>query len=178
MTKTITRKNNRLKGYDYSKAGIYFITICAKDHESIFGEIISQPVGDGLAPSRYKIKLTELGQIIDAQWNDISGQYNDVEIIEYVIMPNHIHGIIKIRATARVAPTGLGKIIGSFKSKCVNEYLQYIKNNEINVFADIWQKNYHDHVIRTSTSLKQVCKYIRTNLSTWSSDTENPKNKN
>ena len=71
----------------------------------------------------------------------------------------------------------MGKIIGSFKSKCANDYLQYIKNNGIDTSADIWQRNYHDHVIRTDSSLKQICKYIRTNLSTWSNDTENPKNK-
>lgn len=122
-------KNNRLKGYDYTKDGLYFITICSKNHECIFGEIISQPVGAGLAPARNNIKSSIIGQIIDEQWNDIPNQYNNIKIIEHIIMPNHIHGIIKLRATARAAPTGLGKIIGSFKSKCVNEYLRYIKNH-------------------------------------------------
>ncbi|MBU1086875.1 MAG: transposase, partial [Candidatus Omnitrophica bacterium] len=69
-----------------------------------------------------------------------------------------------------------GKIIGTLKSKCSNKYLRYIKNNNMDVSADIWQRNYYDHVIRTDSSLKQICKYIRTNLSTWSNDIENPKN--
>lgn len=177
MTELINRRNNRLKGYDYTKEGLYFITICAKNHECIFGKIISQPVGAGLAPARNNIKLSKIGQIIDNQWNNIPNQYNNIEIIEYIIMPNHIHGIIRLRATARVAPTGLGKIIGSFKSKCAYEYLRYIKNNAVDASSDIWQRNYYDHVIRTDSSLKQICKYIRTNLSTWVNDIENPKNK-
>jgi len=69
MTKLLNRKNNRLKGYDYTKDGLYFITICAIDHKCIFGKIIQKPVGDGLAPSR--IELSIIGQIIDEQWNDI-----------------------------------------------------------------------------------------------------------
>ncbi|MBU1045247.1 MAG: transposase [Candidatus Omnitrophica bacterium] len=173
MQKLKTRKLNRFKNYNYSTNGYYFVTICSNDRQDIFGNFTNN-VGAPLACAR--IELSKIGQIINNQWNDIPNQYDNVEIIEYVIMPNHIHGIIKLGATARVAPTGLGKIIGTFKSKCSTKYLRYIKNNDIGTSADIWQRNYYDHVIRTDSSLKQICEYIRTNLFTWSTDTKNPEN--
>ena len=97
-------KNNRLKNYDYSEIGWYFITVCSRDRKNIFGEINNKYVGEGLAPSRdnatvrYKnnIKLSKIGKIIDKQWNDIETQYDNIDLDQYIIMPNHIHGILII----------------------------------------------------------------------------------
>jgi len=106
MTKIPTRKQIRLKNFDYSVAGWYFVTICAT-------------VGVGLASARNqnninnknKITLSKLGQIIDTHWQNIQNQYDNIKLDKYVVMPNHIHGILIIdhslssRADARPAPT-------------------------------------------------------------------------
>ena len=176
------RRSVRLQGYDYSQDGIYFITICAINRECIFGEIDNNiPVGAGLAPARIKgrpqgsplhapahIELTEIGQIIDTHWRNIPNQYNNIQIDEYVIMPNHIHGILIKRATVT-----LGRVVGSFKSKCAIDYLKYIRRNNLNKSAKIWQRSFYDHIIRNERSLYKICKYIINNPLTWQFDIEN-----
>ena len=90
MAKLLTRKNNRLKNYNYSDNGYYFVAVCSKDRENIFGEY-KNVVGAGLAPVRYNVpvrdnntnnvKLSKLGQIINHQWNNIPKQYDNVELV-------------------------------------------------------------------------------------------------
>jgi len=94
---------------------MYFVTICSKNRSNIFSNIINN-VGTGLAPVR--LELSPLGFIIDQNWKDITMQYGQVELDEYIIMPNHVHGIIIInqRTGASPVPT-LSQIIGTFKSK-------------------------------------------------------------
>lgn len=199
------RKRTRLKDYNYSEAGYYFVTVCSKDRKNIFGEYDKNIVGEGLAPSRYKdrkiscdgqpqglslhapvrynsnIKLSALGHIIDKQWNDIPNQYDDIELDEYVIMPNHIHGILIInkrtineRTGASPVPTvSISNIIGSFKSKTSIEYLQWIKKNILNVSGQIWQRSFYDHVIRNDKSLDSIRVYIMNNPLQWDDDVEN-----
>ena len=95
MNEIITRKQNRLKNFDYSENGYYFITICSVTRQNIFGEAISR-VGALLARAHGDIKLSVTGQIINRQWNDLQNQYANIKLDVYVIMPNHIHGIIII----------------------------------------------------------------------------------
>ena len=95
MQKLLTRKNNRLKNYDYSEIGAYFITIGSKNKENIFGEY-NRCVREGLASSRNNIQLSIIGQIINNQWKDIKKQYGNIELDEYIVMPNHLHGILII----------------------------------------------------------------------------------
>ena len=126
MGKLPNRKKNRLKEYDYSENGYYYVTICSKDRQNIFAEFDNKNiVGTGLAPVRYKdnIKLSKIGKIIDEQWIDIPNQYNNVDIDTFIIMPNHIHGILIVnyREGASPSPT-ISNVIGSFKSKCSVEY--------------------------------------------------------
>jgi putative transposase len=90
------RKQLRLKEYDYANDNAYFVTVCSKNRKNIFGKI--EFVGEGLAPSRYKIELNDLGEIILQEWNDIPNRYTNGELDEYVIMPNHIHGILIINS--------------------------------------------------------------------------------
>jgi len=147
MPELKARKQIRLKDYDYSVNGYYFITICSYNREIIFGEL---NVGAGLASARKqnttthnKIKLSQLGHIIDNQWNDIPNQYINIKLDYYIIMPNHIHGILVIhnqmdregtrpKEDARPSPT-ISDIICSFKSKCTVEYIKYIKQNDLNI---------------------------------------------
>ena len=94
-------------------------------------------------------------------------------------MTNHIHGILIInnRAEVSAAPT-LSKIIRSFKSKSTMAYLDYLKQNNIQMPVHIWQRSFYDHVIRIDTSLQNIREYIKNNLATWDNDEHNPNNKN
>ncbi|MFA7114394.1 MAG: hypothetical protein WC214_02900, partial [Candidatus Omnitrophota bacterium] len=121
------RKPIRVKNYDYSRNGVYYITICSVDRKEIFGELKNN-VGAGLASARNNIKLSKIGEIIDEQWHNIEIKHRNIKLDEYIIMPNHIHGILIInnncidkREDARPSPT-ISDIICSFKLKCAVEY--------------------------------------------------------
>ncbi|MCK4730578.1 MAG: transposase [Candidatus Aenigmarchaeota archaeon] len=186
MSKILTRKNNRLRNYNYSDNGWYFVTICSRGRKNIFVEINNKYVGEGLAPSRdntpvqYKdnIKLSKIGKIIDKQWNDIPNQYDNIELDEYIIMPNHIHGImivdnqVELREGASPSPT-ICDVIRSFKSKSSLEYLKYIKQNNLDISGKIWQRSFYDHIIRNERSLDAVREYISNNPENWEQDIEN-----
>ena len=131
-----TRKANRLRGYDYSQNGAYFVTVCAKDRREIFGNI----VGDGLARPAYT-QLSEYGTIVEDDLRKIPMHYCCVTVDCYIVMPNHIHAIIiindnAIQGRASPSPT-LGNIVGGFKSG-VSRRCDF----------PIWQRSYHDHIIR------------------------------
>ena len=164
MPKISARKpKNRLENYDYSKPGYYYVTICSNSRKNIFGKC-KNVVGEGLASSRNEIQLSDLGQIIDKQWRYIPEQYENIGIDNYVIMPNHIHGIIivnnQIREDARPSPT-VSDIICSFKSKYTVEYIRLIKRNNLKVSGKIWQRSFFDHVIRNEKSLQNIREYIK-----------------
>lgn len=145
MPELNNRKQTRLTDYDYAENGHYFVTMCSNNRQNIFVEC-SNTVGAGLASARQledasifnndsasgnNFKLSPVGKIIQKQWNDIPNHHKGIELDAYVIMPNHVHGIIIInqknkRADARPAPT-LSDIICSFKSRSAVESLQYIK---------------------------------------------------
>ncbi len=153
---------------------MYFVTICSKDRKNIFTEI-KPNAGAGLASARFK--LTELGQIININWQNIENQYDNIGLDRFIIMPNHIHGILIIneygnRADTRPAPT-LSDIVCSFKSKCSVEYLKYIKQNDLNISYQIWQRSFHDHVIRNEKSLREIREYIVNNPLNWDIDKNN-----
>jgi len=177
MTKPSTRKQIRLKNYDYANNGYYFITIDSINRKNIFGEINNKRVGAPLACARNNIKLSTIGQIIKNQWDNIPNEYNNIELDHSVIMPNHLHGIIVInkRAQASGAPT-ISQIIRSFKSKSTMEYLTYIKQNNLNVSGKIWQRSFYDHIIRNEESLNKIREYIINNPAQWAEDEENPDN--
>ena len=173
-----------MTGYDYSQDGIYFITICSRERENIFAQI---GVGAPLACARTHntqnqphmnhektIKLTEIGKIIEKQWHEIPIQFDFVSLDEFIIMPNHVHGIviIKKRAQTSSAPT-LGYILRAFKSKCTMEYLNLIKSYGTYKSVKIWQRSYHDHIIRNEESLNKIRDYIRNNPETWGEDKNN-----
>jgi len=164
------RKPLRLKNWDYSSKGYYFVTICSNDRENIFGSF----VGTLLACARDSIKLSNLGKIIQSNWLNIPENYKNIELDAFVIMPNHLHGILIIsnRAQASSAPT-ISRIIRSFKSKVANQYLKLIYENNLNASGKIWQRSFHDHIIRNERSLYSIREYIEGNPENWEHDIEN-----
>ncbi|WKZ49132.1 MAG: hypothetical protein QY306_07155 [Anaerolineales bacterium] len=169
------RRSIRLQGYDYTSEGAYYVTIVTYHRDCLFGEII-----DG------EMILNDLGKIADECWRAISEHFPFVELGAYVIMPNHVHGIIIIHetvgATQWVAPTtpttrpkgpkpkSLGAIIGSYKSA-----VSYRIHKEHNI-TGIWQRNYYEHIIRDEKDLQNKTDYIEANPSLWDEDDNNPTN--
>jgi REP element-mobilizing transposase RayT len=163
------RQSIRLKNYDYSKSGLYFVTICTENRECLFGDI-----NDG------KMILNDIGNMIKKLWNKIPKRFNMVELDAFQIMPagfmpahigfiparnNHAHGErIPNRATTRVAPTTIGDIIGAFKSLTTHEYITGVKYNGWKPFNKrLWQRNYYERIIRTENDLNKIREYIKLN---------------
>jgi putative transposase len=154
------RKINRLKGFNYSKAGYYFVTVCVKDRICCFGEIING-----------EMVVNKHGQTAKKFWEKISEHYKNSKLDEFMVMPNHIHGIIILVGADTIRPyAGLSKIIGYFKQKVS----KIIRQNGLGKFS--WQKSFYDHVIRDDADLNRIREYIRNNPKQWELDEENPKN--
>ncbi len=140
------RKTIRLKDDDYSENGMYFITICAKDRLCWFGEIINS-----------HMKLSEYGYIIQKYINEIPKLYKYVEIDKYCIMPNHIHIIVLINKI----DNDFGRIISAHTISTIIGSLKRAISKEINF--SIWQKSFHDHIIRNEKSYQETWQYIENN---------------
>lgn len=154
------RRSIRLKGYDYTRPGWYFITICTWRREYFF--------------KKYPV----LKGIVQRCWDEIPQRYHGVLVDEFVIMPNHLHGIIVIEegGAKRVASVNvdhhrtLGQIVGEFKSLCVHNWLDEIKRNEIKALGKFWHWNYYERIVRDEGELGRVRLYIRNNPLKWEDD--------
>ena len=173
------RKSIRLRGYDYSQPGAYFITICTHQRQPLFGDIV-----DGV------MMLNAAGMMVEKCWREIPDHFPWVRLDEFIVMPNHLHGILVAddrTGTACRAPTGrartdsraptsesFGKpvsgsiptMIRSFKSALTRSI------NQINVTTGqpVWQRNYHEHIIRNEQAYLNITKYIRNNPQQWQDD--------
>ena len=161
------RKSNRLEGYDYSLAGCYFVTVCAQDRVNRFGDIVNE-----------KMHLNETGRGVAETWEWLKGRYNNIGLDAWVIMPNHLHGILIIydtcRGGSRTAPTKpLGRLIGAFKTVSTKR----INMRQGTPGTKLWQRSFYDHVIRDDDDLNRVREYIQNNPLRWALDEENPANR-
>ena len=166
------RRSTRLRGYDYTQNGAYFITICAHKHQCVFGEII-----DG------EMHLNELGCVVEECLKNITMHFQNTEVNTFVVMPNHTHIVITLtdgcRGTACRAPTerfsqptsdSIPTIIRSFKSAATKR----INELRLTPGQPIWQRNYYEHVIRDEDDLNSIREYIEHNALKWAEDKENP----
>ena len=181
------RRSIRLKGYDYSKAGLYFITICCQDRICRFGEV-----------KNGEMILNELGIIAYNEWIKLTERFMNFELDVFQIMPNHIHGIISLTTVgSRLAldllyegqpqglpqpePQGLPQqsvqqgnssisdIVGAYKSIVTNGCLNIFKSkNEF--MGKLWQRNYYEHIIRNEFAYQKISEYIINNPSKWHED--------
>lgn len=171
------RRSIRLKGYDYSQAGLYFITICCQDRICRFGHIENK-----------KMIMNEFGQIAFNEWLKLTDRFPNFELDVFQIMPNHMHGIIALvgatlavdqinpdsqndgdyRAGVNPTPT-VGDIVGAYKSLVANGCLvNYKLKNK--TMGKLWQRNYFEHIIRTEQSYQNISNYIITNPKKWATD--------
>ena len=148
------RKPTRLKGYDYAQCGAYFVTICTHNRKCILSNI----VGEGLRALPKNI-LKPIGEEIEKTIQFIDNKYKNVDIDKYVIMPNHIHLIVILNDTGGDGTPPLQDIIGQLKSYTTNKYGDVL-----------WQRSYHDHIIRGEKDYKKIWEYIDTNVIKWEDD--------
>jgi REP element-mobilizing transposase RayT len=160
------RRSIRLKGYDYSQAGAYFVTIVAWQRECLFGDVV-----DGT------MVLNDFGKIVAEKWEWLETQYEYVELGSWIVMPNHFHGILLIngRGGSRPAPTPtvtkpLGGLIGAFKTVS-SKHINLLRRTD---GIPVWQRNYYEHIIRNEHEMDRISRYIETNPSRWNDDDENP----
>ncbi len=156
------RKPTRLKGYDYSTAGAYFVTICTKDRKQILSKI---SVGQGLAPAENN--LTIYGNIAKKQIELLENRYNGIKIDKYVIMPDHIHILVSVcekTAGASPCPT-TSDVICSFKSITTRD-----SRKEGLIEPHLFQASFHDHIIRGKADYDKIWEYIDTNVAKWEDD--------
>ena len=151
------RKPNRLSSFDYSSPGGYFITVCTDKHQNLFWD----NVGASIARPQ-DVCLSVLGYIVDADINNISLHYPAFSVVHYVIMPNHVHLLLLIRSDnygrAMPAPT---------VSTVVQQFKGFVSKK---AGGSIWQKSFHDHVIRGEKDYLEIWNYIDTNPAKWTED--------
>jgi REP element-mobilizing transposase RayT len=192
------RRSLRLKGYDYSQEGAYFVTICAHSKACLFGDVIGS-----------EMKVNELGRKVQAVWDDLPVHYPHVATDAFEVMPNHVHGVIVIRAGGceaagyppahavgfnpdhaerraglkpdhaerraglKPAPTvqhGLSEIIRGFKTFSARRINEFRETSG----ATVWQRNYYDHIIRNDADYNRIAEYIANNPQRWAEDSLHP----
>ncbi len=148
------RKPTRLKGHDYSAPGAYFVTICTHNRKCVLSNIVGE--GFHTLPQN---QLTPIGKEIEKSLQYINDNYIGVVVDKYVIMPNHIHLIVVLDNSGGCGNPPLQNIIGQLKSYTTNK------------FGDIlWQRSYHDHIIRGEKDWQKIWEYIDTNIVKWETD--------
>ena len=171
------RKLNRLQGYDYSRDGYYFVTVCTYNRFEWFGKIENK-----------EMQSNKYAGVIWACWHDLPNHYQNVRLDEFVVMPNHIHGIIIIDNVGngfKPFPT-IGRSVNAPKNHGLSEIMRGFKTfssrkiNEmtINDGKFRWQKSFHDRIIRGEQSLDRIRAYIHNNPLQWPDDAENPAGNN
>ena len=165
------RKSIRVRGYDYSQPGAYFVTVCVHERQCLFGEIRSGIMG-----------MNPYGCVAAECWDEIPKHFPNVQLNVMVVTPNHVHGVLFLtdgRSTACRAPTAekfggpvptsLPTVIRSFKSAATKRI------NEIRGMPGhpVWQRNYFEHVVRDDQSLHRIREYMVTNPQRWDMDNNN-----
>jgi putative transposase len=152
----------RLAGYDYSRNGAYFITICTQGRICYFGNIAD---GDMIPNAA--------GDMLMTGWDELLNKYPMLALDAFVVMPNHVHGVLLLHASPS-APS-LSQIVQWFKTMMTNAYLRGVKEEGWQPYVGkLWQRSFYDHIIRNKQSLATIRKYIVNNPITWDEDQNNP----
>jgi putative transposase len=168
------RRSIRLRGYDYSKDGFYFITLCTRERVMLFGDIIKE---NGCFQ---KMVCNELGKIVAEEWVRSSSIRKEIRIDDFVVMPNHLHGIICIRgrgdrpvAPTRDRPGPKPKSVSSFIAGFKSAATLRVNQTRQSPGTAVWQRNYYEHIIRNKAELEKTREYIHTNALNWETDENN-----
>jgi len=169
------RHSIRLKGYDYSQAGLYFVTMNTQDRLHLFGQI-----REGM------MVLSPAGEMVRNEWMVLPGRFECVFLHEFIVMPDHFHGIVEIRAPVGAALVAaqlnreggegagtrpartLGDMMGAFKSLTTHKYIRGVREAGWPPFIKrLWQRNYYEHIIRSEKAYHNIAAYIRNNPVRW-----------
>ena len=175
------RKSISLKEYDYSQAGDYFVTLCTNEKVSVFGEVVED-----------EVRLSPIGAIAKKCWNEIPKHFPMAELDAFVVMPNHIHGIIVLNDYGTdVQLNGMNKTVGVENIQPLPTTFQHVTSKSLgsivrsykaavsrecrkrNIYDFSWQRNYYDHIIRDGKDLDRICEYIIDNPIKWYLDENN-----
>ncbi len=171
------RRSVRLDAYDHAQPGAYFVTIVTHQRLCLFGEIVDR-----------EARLSPLGEIVEREWRRTAEIRSEIELGAFVVMPNHLHGIVVISADASShapqvgatggsplgprgpAPKSLGALVAGFKASATKQInlLRATPN------VPVWQRNYYEHVIRGQEDWERIHRYIDSNPTQWARDEENP----
>jgi putative transposase len=171
----LQRRSIRLRGYDYSQSGSYFVTLCSADRQCLFGHIAAG-----------EMRLSPIGRVVAGEWAKSAEIRPEIELDEWIVMPNHIHGIVVITNAERThgraplpvandvsfrrAPRTLGSFIGGFKAAVTTRVNQMRQTPGV----PLWQRNYYEQIVRDDAHLAQIREYIVNNPLRWDLDRENP----
>lgn len=177
--KKYNRRSIRLQRYDYSLPGAYFITICIHKQKML-------------------LKIKDVQMMIQSVWSSLPDRFFSLKLDEFVIMPDHIHAILCINIvgadlvsalnkadlvsarnkTKPISTPTISRIVQAFKSITTYKYILGVEENNWSLFDNrLWQRNYHDHIIRSEKSLNYIREYIVNNPIRWEFDKENPQGK-
>jgi len=171
------RHSIRLRDYDYSQAGAYFITICTQNREYLFGDIV-----DGA------MQMNAAGIMVLQTWNQLPQRFSNAALDIVAVMPNHLHGIIFLHrrgdpcdrplpsaTKGGTLPDSIGRLVQAFKSITTNQYIHGVKEQKWRPFSGrLWQRNYWERIIRDETELENTRAYIQNNPAQWELDELNP----
>jgi len=180
------RRSIRLKNYDYSSNGMYFVTICTQDRTMLFGEVVGAdlvsalPAKTSAQPANVPIQmqLNDAGKMVKSLFLQTSASFSNAILDKFIIMPNHVHFILGIsdtlrdRADTRSAPTvTLDSFVRIFKSKTTVEYIRGVESGLYEPFnRKIWQRNYFERIIRDKAEYQHIHQYIDENPARWNED--------
>lgn len=172
------RRSIRLAGYDYTRPGFYFVTIVTQHRKPIFGEVV-----DG------EMRLSRFGRVAHSEWQRLSRRFPHLELDEFVVMPNHIHGILIVLEKKRPeagasddipSKEQFGKPVKGSLATIIRSYKSAV-TARIHCMGDgvsgarVWLRNYYEHIVRGPKDLDRIRHYIRDNPLKWALDRENPK---
>ena len=165
------RRSIRLQDYDYAQNGAYFVTICTNQRLCVLGDI-----RDGV------MRCSTVGQVVEAAWQDLPHHTPGLILDAWVVMPNHLHGIVILpgksmsETLSQTIPRGpkpgsLGAVLGGFKSAVSRR----VSASDLSLVRPLWQRNYYDRIIRDNRELGATQKYIETNPARWDDDPNHPR---
>jgi len=175
------RRSIRLRDYDYSQAGTYFVTICTNHRQSLFGDVVDS-----------EMCLNDAGKMVQSVWDAIPDHYPGVHIDTNIIMPNHTHFIVTVGAGPRACPDTIAQsghpqggaptdinadgltlpdVVHRFKTMTTKRYADGVKQNcWLLFFGKLWQRNYWEHIVRDEPELNRIRQYIQDNPAQWPCD--------
>ena len=150
------RRSPRLKGYDYGQAGGYFVTICVQHRLYLFGAVVDEIM-----------QLSAAGQMVAEWWSHVPERYEAITLDCWVVMPNHCHALLFVDDPG----VSISRVVQWFKIMTTNAYIRGAKEHGWPEFeGKLWQRSFHDHIIRDERDLNNIRHYIATNPARWHED--------